>query len=156
MHVTSTQGLTVELLVGPEHGAGKIYIWAVAAPAGQAVGMHYHGGEEILRVLYGRLHVRVGDKTRELTTGEILIVPPGTHHGYRALENSELEVYGEIGAGEFLVFRDGNGERVEEIFMAGAPWSREPGDPSAYRAHEDLMARYAESLAGYPLEVDRA
>jgi len=154
MHVTSTQGLTVELLVGPAQGASRIYIWAVAASAGQAVGMHFHGGEEIIRVLYGRLHVRVADSTRELTTGEILIVPAGTHHGYRAGETSEIEVYGEIGAGEFLVFRDDRGaERVEEIFMAGAPWSRVPADLSAYCAHEELMARYAESLAGYPLEV---
>ena len=155
MHVTSTQGLTVELLVGPANGASRIYVWAVAAPAGQAVGMHFHGGEEIIRVLYGRLHVRVADSTRELTTGEILIVPAGTHHGYRAEEHSEIEVYGEIGAGEFLVFRGEQGsERIEEIFMAGAPWSREPADPLAYCAHEELMVRYTQSLAEYPLEIE--
>ena len=116
--------------------------------------MHYHGGEEIIRVLYGRLHVRVGDSQRELSTGEILILPAGTRHGYRALENCEIEVYGEIGMGEYLIFRDEDGEeRTEEIFMAGAPWSESPEDPTMYCTHEELMARYAESLAGYPLGV---
>lgn len=154
MHVTSTQGLSVELLVGPRHGASRIYIWAVEAPSGQAVGMHFHGGEEILRVLYGRLLVRVGESTRELTNGEILIVPPGVHHGYRALENTEIEVYGEIGAGEFVVFQDGEGgETVREVFMAGAPWSREPDDANLYLSHDELMRIYEGSLSGYPLEV---
>jgi quercetin dioxygenase-like cupin family protein len=154
MHVTNIQGLTVELLVGPKHGASRIYIWAVAAAKGQSVGMHYHNGEEIIRVLYGRLHVRVGDSSRELTNGELLIVPAGTHHGYVAEETAEIEVYGEIGAGEFLVYRDADGsERVEEVFMAGAPWSREPSDGSAFCTHQDLLERYRESLKGYPLEV---
>jgi quercetin dioxygenase-like cupin family protein len=152
MRVTNARGLTVELLVGPEHGATKIYVWCVAAPSGQTVGMHHHNGEELIRVLYGQLHMRVEDAARVLGPGEVVILPPGTRHGYRALEDSEIEVYGEIGSGEFLTISQSDGStRVEEVFQEGAPWSRTPDDPAKYMTHTELLARYEESLANDPL-----
>jgi quercetin dioxygenase-like cupin family protein len=154
MHVTNLRGLSVELLVGPEHGATRIFIWCVAAQSGEIVGVHHHEGEEIIRVLYGRLLMRVDDATRELSAGEVVILTPGTVHAYRALEDSEIEVYGEIGAGEFLHFVGADGaDRIDEVFMAGAPWSRTPSDPSQYSSHKELLNKYRETLKHHPLEA---
>jgi mannose-6-phosphate isomerase-like protein (cupin superfamily) len=126
----------------------------VAAQKGEMVGMHYHHGEELFRVLYGRLHVRVDDATQVLGAGQVLIVPAGTRHGYVALEDSEIEVYGEIGAGEFMTVHEPDGSsHDEEIFMEGAPWSRTPGESSQYITHAELLARYRASLAHEPLEL---
>jgi quercetin dioxygenase-like cupin family protein len=152
MNVIDIHGITVDAVVGPEHGATRLFIWCVTAEAGQAIGMHHHDGEELFRVLYGRLRFRVGDNTREVSAGEVVIIPPGTRHGYVALENSEVEILGEIGAGEFITVRHPDGSsRDEEQFVRGHPWSRVPADESLYSTEEELLERYRASLAADPI-----
>ena len=154
MKVINIRGVGVDALVGPEHGATRMYIWCVTAQAGQVIGMHHHNGEELIRVLYGRLHFRVENATREVGAGEVVILPAGTRHGYRALEDTEIEEYGEIGAGEFLTVRDADGTmRTEEVFVVGAPWSRKPVDSSQYLTHEELLAKYQASVETDPLDL---
>jgi len=143
MKVIDIRGITVDALVGPQHGATRLYVWCVTAEHGQVIGLHHHHGEELIRVLYGRLRFRVGDEERELQAGEVVIVPPGAAHAYVALEDTEIEVYGEIGAGEFFHVTDADGAvREEEIFVRGHPWSRTPADESQYSTEAELLARY--------------
>jgi len=67
----------------------------------------------------------------------------GVVHAYLALENTELEVYGEIGSGEFFHVTDPDGSvRKEEVFVRGHPWSRTPPDESHYTTQDELFARY--------------
>ncbi len=153
MRVINIRGVEVDALVGPQHGASRIFIWCVTAQAGQTIGMHHHEGEELIRVLYGRLKMRVGDQRRELSAGEVVIIPAGTRHGYRALEDSEIEVYGEIGMGEFITLPSANGESpAREVFVKGQPWSRSPSDESQYISHAELLERYRESALHDPID----
>lgn len=153
MRIINIRGVEVDALVGPEHGASRIFIWCVTVQAGQIIGMHHHDGEELIRVLYGRLSLRVGDTTRELGAGQVVIVPPGTRHGYRALEDTEIEVYGEIGMGEFITLAGQDGTpKTEELFVKGQPWSRIPDDEASYITHQELLAKYRESAKIDPIE----
>ncbi len=152
MRIINIRGVEVDALVGPEHGASRIFIWCVTVQAGQIIGMHHHEGEELIRVLYGRLSLRVGDTTRELGAGQVVIVPPGTRHGYRALEDTEIEVYGEIGMGEFITVSGPDGTpQTEELFVKGQPWSRTPADEAKYITHQQLLAKYRESAELDPI-----
>lgn len=152
MRVVNIRGVEVDALVGPEHGAGRIFIWCVTVQAGEVIGIHHHNGEELIRVLYGNLRMRVGDQQREVGAGQVVIIPPETWHGYRALEDTEIEVYGEIGMGEFLSVIDAEGnEIIEEIFVQGSPWSRTPDSAAQYINHEQLLAKYRDVEARNPI-----
>jgi quercetin dioxygenase-like cupin family protein len=152
MNIIDIHGITVDAVVGPEHGATRLFIWCVTVETGQAIGMHHHNGEELFRVLYGRLRFRVGDASREVGAGEVVIIPPGIRHGYVALENAEVEILGEIGAGEFITVRDPDGTtREEELFVRGHPWSRVPEDESLYSTEDELLERYRASVAADPI-----
>ena len=143
MKVIDIRGIMVDALVGPQHGATRLFVWSVTAERGQVIGLHHHHGEELFRVLYGRLRFRVSDETRDVRAGEVVIIPPEADHAYLALEDTELEVYGEIGAGEFFRVTDSDGTvREEEIFVRGHPWSRMPPDERQYSTQDDLLARY--------------
>ena len=153
MNIIDIHGITVDAIVGPEHGATRLFIWCVTVEVGESIGMHHHNGEELFRVLYGRLRFRVGEQIREVSAGEVVIIPPGTKHGYIALENSEVEILGEIGAGEFITLRNSDGTtREEEQFVRGHPWSRTPEDESLYSTEDELLDRYKASLAQDPIE----
>jgi quercetin dioxygenase-like cupin family protein len=151
LKVIDIRGITVDALVGPQHGASRIFIWCVTAQQGQVIGLHHHHGEELFRVLYGRLRFRVGDEVRDVRAGEVVIIPPQADHAYMALEDTELEIYGEIGAGEFFRVTDADGTvREEEVFVQGHPWSRTPPDESHYSTQDDLFARYRAWYAENP------
>ena len=59
--VIDIRGISVDAMVGPEHGATRIFVWCVSAGQGQVIGLHHHHGEELIRVLYGCLRFRLGD-----------------------------------------------------------------------------------------------
>ena len=78
-----------------------------------------------------------------MRAGEVVIVPPGDAHAYVALEDAELEINGEIGAGEFFRVTGPDGSvREEEVFVRGHPWSRTPPDDRQYTTQDELFARY--------------
>jgi quercetin dioxygenase-like cupin family protein len=149
--VIDIHGIALDALVGPEHGATRIFVWSVVAERGETIGLHHHHGEELFRVLYGRLRFRVGDETREVRSGEVVIIPPHADHAYLALEDCELEVYGEIGMGQFYRVTDADGAvREEEVFVRGRPWSRTPPDESMYTTQDELFERYRAWYAEHP------
>lgn len=51
---------------------------------------HRHPNEQIIYVLKGRLHARVGDEERVVEAGEVVHVPPNVVHEIRALEDSQF------------------------------------------------------------------
>ena len=143
MNVIDIRGFSEDAIVGPNNGATRLFIWCTTAQAGQVVGLHHHLGEELIRVLYGKLRFRVGDQVRDIGPGEVVIVDPGTVHGYVTLEDAEIEVYGEIGSGIFVTVEDGDGStREEEVFVRNAPWSRAPTDESQYITRAEQLRRF--------------
>jgi cupin domain len=129
MHVVGESGFDANLLIGPDQGAMRLFLLGGVVPAGFATNAHHHHGEEIFRVLSGRLRFTVSDQTTEVHGGHVVIVPPGTSHSHHALEDAEVEVLGETGAGIFIWEEQPDGPCVEtELFIPGIPWSRQPPD----------------------------
>jgi hypothetical protein len=64
---------------------------------------------------------------------------------YTALEDTEVEIYGEVGAGIFVMERQPDGTRREkELFVRGVPWSRVPPDESMYVTRAVQLQRFRE------------
>ncbi len=66
-----------EFLRVPRMSAG-IYL----LPAGMKDKQKPHGEAELYYVLRGRASVRIGDEEVDVTTGNIVFVPPRTEHGF--------------------------------------------------------------------------
>lgn len=149
MKVVDIRGIEDDALVGPEQGAERIFLWCISAHSGYRIGLHLHHGEEMFRILSGGLRFRVGDETRDVGAGAIIVIPPRTPHAYLALEDSELEVYGQIGAGEFALITNPDGTvREEEVFVRDIPWSRTPDDESRYLTREERLRQHGEWFEG--------
>jgi mannose-6-phosphate isomerase-like protein (cupin superfamily) len=143
MNVIDIRGFSEDAIVGPDNGATRLFIWCTTAQAGQVVALHHHLGEELIRVLYGKLRFRAGDQVRDVGAGEVVIVEPGVIHGYITLEDAEIEVYGEIGAGIFVTTEAPDGTTsVDEIFVRNVPWSRVPADESQYISRSEQLHRF--------------
>ncbi len=149
MKVVDIRGIEDDALVGPDQGATRLFLWCISALTGYRIGLHLHHGEELFRILSGRLRFRVGDETRDVGSGAIVVIPPRTPHAYIALEDSELEVYGQIGSGEFGLVQEPDGTvREEEVFVRDIPWSRTPDDESRYMTREDRLRQHQEWFEG--------
>lgn len=143
MNVIDIRGFSEDAIVGPANGATRLFIWCTMAPAGQVVALHHHLGEELIRVLNGKLRFRVGDEIRDIGPGEVVIVDPDTPHGYVTLEDAEIEVYGEIGAGIFVSVPTPDGTTHEtEVFVRDVPWSRVPADQQMYISRTEQLERF--------------
>lgn len=143
MKVVDIRDTAEDVVIGPDQGATRLFIWCITEPAGETLALHHHHGEELFRVLYGRLRFKVGEDTREIGPGEVIIVPPDVKHAHVALEDSELEVIGEIGSGVFITIEEADGTlREQELFVRGVPWSRVPEDESQYISREDLLRQF--------------
>jgi hypothetical protein len=151
MNVIDIRGFTEDAIVGPETGATRLFIWCTTVQAGHVVGLHKHLGEELSRVLYGRLRFRAGDQVQEIGAGEVVIVEPGTLHGYIALEDTEIEIYGEIGSGIFVPANGSNGSTdFEEIYVRDVPWSRAPREERQYITRAEQIERFRSRYATDP------
>jgi len=151
MNVIDIRGFTEDAIVGPGNGATRLFIWCTSVQAGQVVGLHRHHGEELMRVLYGRLRFRVGEQTRDLGPGEVVIIQPEIVHGYLALDDAEIEIYGEIGSGIFVPRQgDANGTQFEEIFVRDVPWSRAPQDERQYITRAEQLELFRSRYAADP------
>jgi hypothetical protein len=127
MKVVDVPGYDTSVVIGPEHGASRLCIFAVAEPAEFAIMPHHHYGEEIFRVLSGRLRFTVGAVTQEIHAAQAVIVPPSVTHSHVVLDDAEVEITGEIGAGIFIWHEQPDGSFAEEeLHVAGVPWSRPP------------------------------
>lgn len=67
---------------GREAGLG-ISIFVTRTPPGRAVELHTHPYAETFLLLEGRGRWTAGESVAELEPDELLVVPPGTPHGFR-------------------------------------------------------------------------
>lgn len=145
MNVVNLRQIDRESLVGPKQGTSRIFMWCVSSMAGRLIGLHRHDAEEIFRILSGKIRYQVDGETRDVNPGEIIVIPPRTVHAYVTLEDAELEVYGIVGAREFMVLRGEDGTtREEEVFVRELPWTGTPPDEGLYITREERIRRYVE------------
>lgn len=58
---------------------------------GEELSLQYHKlKEETMYLAKGKLKIKVGDKDQILESGQMIHIPPGTHHWMKALEDSEI------------------------------------------------------------------
>ena len=151
MNVVNLRLIDREALVGPRQGTSHIFLWCVSSMAGRVIGAHRHDAEEIFRILSGRIRYQVDGEAREIGPGEIIVIPPGAVHAYVTLEDAELEVYGIVGAREFMVTRNPDGTTSEEeVFVRELPWTAVPPDERLYITREERIRRYVEWYRANP------
>lgn len=71
------------------HSARTSESW-VEAQAGASFPEHHHPHEQIVNVLEGELEIVVGSETHRLTSGQLLVIPPGVPHSGRAITHCRV------------------------------------------------------------------
>ena len=82
------EGMSYEFQ-GEKQGA-PISAYIVNAPPGKGPPLHTHPYAETIFMIEGRSRVTIGDETREVTAGDIAVVPPDTPHRFVNSGNSPL------------------------------------------------------------------
>lgn len=110
------------VVAGTDQGLDRLLLVVGRLAVSEEGPVHLHRGEEVLHVLSGRLLVMVGDVRRECGPGQVVAVPADTWHGYRALDETLLEVVAEQRIGTLFPI---NG-MAREVFRPDMPWGRVP------------------------------
>ncbi len=129
-------------LISAEDGASTIFLWRVSLPQGAYGGLHWHNGDEAIRVLAGEIRVMIGEERRVCRAGEIAFFPPRVEHGFLVLTDSKIEVYGQQQMGEYVVVMDAEGNRQEREVFLHNPWYHSPPPGTGYTTREELFALF--------------
>jgi quercetin dioxygenase-like cupin family protein len=127
------------VVAGTGNGLSRLLLVVGRLPSAEVGPIHLHYGEEVLHVVSGRLLVRAGNHRRECGPGEVVAVPAGTWHGFRALEETVLEVVAQQRIGTVFPVRDEDG-RVElvEVHRMDMPWGRPPPEGGDWTTDTDM------------------
>jgi quercetin dioxygenase-like cupin family protein len=126
-------------LIGEQDGTAAIYLVRHTVSAGYYAGLHYHHGDEAIRVVSGEVCCRIGDETRVCGPGTILVIPPDVEHGFIVLADSVLETFGQRKVGSYTIVLDPDGtRRVVETFVPGRPWHHDPPAGTGHTTLEEL------------------
>ena len=124
------------ILIGEQDGTVGIFLVRQTVPTGYYAGLHYHHGDEAIRVISGEVRCRIGEEMRVCGPGTILVIPPNVEHGFIVLTDSVLETFGQRKVGSYTIVLDPDGtRRVVETFVQGRPWHH---DPPAGTGHTTL------------------
>jgi mannose-6-phosphate isomerase-like protein (cupin superfamily) len=132
--------LPFDILFDQNDGATRIWMTRVALSRG--AGLHRHEGDEIWRVRRGRIRMVVGEQRFAVGAGELVVIPPNTIHGIAPqAPDTEVEVIGELGMGEWITVLEADGHRQEvEVHMPFIPWHRPLPDGQEPISVEDMIA----------------
>jgi hypothetical protein len=122
------------VVAGTGQGLDRLLLVVGRLAAAEEGPVHLHRGEEILHILSGRLLVHLGDLRRECGPGEVVTVPADTWHGYRALEETVLEVIAEQRIGTLFPV----GGVALEAFRTDMPWGRTPPPGHDWTSDEEM------------------
>lgn len=128
-------------LIGPQDGANKIFLLRGTRRQGTFVGLHWHGGEEAIRVLSGEVRFHIGSETKVCHAGEIAFFPAYTEHGFEVLsEETLVEVIGEQRVGSYypVIAPDGT-KQVIEVYTKEILADHEPPEGTAHTTFEELV-----------------
>ena len=127
------------MVAGTGNGLSRLLLVVGRLPSAEVGPIHLHYGEEVLHVVSGRLLVRAGDHRRECGPGEVVAVPAGTWHGFRALEETVLEVVAQQRIGTVFPVRDEDGcVELVEVHRMDMPWGRPPPEGGDWTTDTDM------------------
>ncbi len=66
--------------ISAENGSASTQVVYFTLEPGKTVGRHAHSADETLLVLEGTLEVSVGDERRQVSAGEVALIPAGVVH----------------------------------------------------------------------------
>ncbi|MEM7642444.1 MAG: cupin domain-containing protein [Pseudomonadota bacterium] len=82
-------GLIRRTRVASEDVGGAFAIWEEEVPAGSGPPLHIHGKEhEVFTVLSGRMRFVADGTEHEVGPGDVMMIPPGMPHTFKALEDA--------------------------------------------------------------------
>jgi quercetin dioxygenase-like cupin family protein len=128
-----------QVLAGRDDGLEKFMVVSGRLPAEDIGPVHVHEGDEVIRVVSGLVVVRCGDERRVCEAGDLVVVPPGVPHGFRAVRETIVEVVAEYDIGTlFPVGTENGGVELVEVYRRELPWGRSPGAHQSWTTDEEL------------------
>ena len=103
--------------VGGDHGDVPFSIILVHAPTGAGPRIHQHPYAEVFIVEAGQATIRLGDETRVVEAGHVVVGPPNVAHGFTNSGTGELRLIAIHGAPRFI---------TEWLEGADAIWASPP------------------------------
>lgn len=88
--------------VGAEHGDVPFSIILVHSPIGAGPRVHQHPYAEVFIVEAGQATFRLGDETRVVEAGHVVVGPPNVAHGFTNSGAGELRLVAIHGAPRFI------------------------------------------------------
>jgi quercetin dioxygenase-like cupin family protein len=139
------------VLFDQNDGTSRIWMIHLAPPPGLHIGLHRHSGDEIWRVRRGKIRLTLEGRHIDCAAGQIVVVPPNVSHGMAVVDDdTEAEVIGEIGMGEWVTVIEPDGTTREvEVHVPMMPWHRQPpagASPTAIEEHLAMMESTAHLL----------
>jgi quercetin dioxygenase-like cupin family protein len=128
------------VVAGSEQGLSKLLLIRGTLPPADRGFIHYHDGDEIIRVLRGEITVVVGDERRTCRQGDVAVIPPHTRHGFVVGDAEVLvEVISEQGMRSFIAVEGDGGEpQMSELHRADVPFDRDPPPGRPHTSEEEL------------------
>lgn len=128
-------------VVGPANGLTRTMAAVGRLPAGDRRPVHRHHGEEVLFVVAGLVHARVGGDRRSCGPGDVIAVPAETWHGIDVEQETVLAIMMERGMGNVYPVRQPDGSsRPVEVYRRDIPWSATPPEGADWTTDEELAA----------------
>jgi quercetin dioxygenase-like cupin family protein len=132
------------VLAGREQGLERLMIVSGRLPAEDVGPVHAHEGDEVLRIVSGLIVIRCGEARRVCESGDLVVVPPGELHGFRAVTETIVEVIAEYDMGTLFPIRaDNGGVELVEVYRRELPWGRAPGPERTWTTDEELRGIHA-------------
>ncbi len=86
MEVAAGTATETQVLLGPDDGMPNFAMRRFIMGEGGGMPRHTNTVEHEQYVLAGRARVVIGDRTHEVTAGDVVYIPAGTPHSYEVLE----------------------------------------------------------------------
>jgi quercetin dioxygenase-like cupin family protein len=109
-------------------------------PAEDRGWIHYHDGDEIIRVLRGEVTIVVGRGRKRCVPGDVAVVPPNTRHGFVVgREPALVEVISEQHMRSFISVKEQDGTtQMVELHRADVPFDRRPPPGRKHTTPQEL------------------
>ena len=92
------QGVETRMLVSALTGSMQLCIFEQICDPGLGAPTHLHAVEEVLTVVEGRAEIWVGNDRTIAGAGHSVLIPAGTKHGFRNLEQTKLHMRATLAA----------------------------------------------------------
>ena len=79
------------LIAGPKDGVSSTLSQNTVG-VGVGAPLHYHEADELIVILEGTLHVRLGDEEREVGPDHTLVIPPKVPHAFTGVGPGEARI----------------------------------------------------------------